>query len=166
MPKSQSRFTDYRYYKARYHFTPKIALKIEVNHDTDTILFAFAVCSREDNFSRKVARELLDKRITDHDRILGGLYDREKTLLDNCIDIVNRVCDTWDKLDQKFYDRKFEHDVRSLRKAFIEIGIQKGIDVFEDAFNQMLDNPSPGDMLSLDLDDYVHLMAPPGDTLQ
>lgn len=149
MSQRDIKFTDYRYHKARYHFCPKVALKIEVNNDTDTILFAFAVCSPKDNFSRKYARVLLDERITDENQILGGQYNRERTLLENCQDITARTVDIFNKSKEPFHDQKFERDVKRLHRAFMEIEIQKGIDLFEDAFGKMLDNPDPDQAMSV-----------------
>ncbi|MBT8448697.1 MAG: hypothetical protein KJO69_03355 [Gammaproteobacteria bacterium] len=77
-----SRFVNYRYFKPHTHYSPKIALKVLVDHDDKTIEFSHAVCNEHDNFSRKFARELLTKRMDNGDTLCGA-YDPKETLIQN-----------------------------------------------------------------------------------
>ena len=142
MSKSQIRFSDYRYYKPRTHYSPKVALKVDVNHDTETIIFAFAICSWEDNFSRQVAREILDERMNSGKCLLGGQFNRDRTLLQNCMDIVNHFVDSWSQVHSKEDEdyaeaRQCYYRVVQLRHAFVEIGINIEMEKFESKFMSM-----------------------------
>lgn len=114
-------FIDYRYYKPKYHYTKKIALKIDVNQDEGLISYSCAICSEEDNFCRATARELTDKRM-DAGEVFTGMFDREKTLVDNIRDITGIIATGNDPAQPA------SRMVKQLHEAFAEVEISKVLD--------------------------------------
>ena len=114
-------FIDYRYYKSKYHFIKKIALKLDVNQNKNLITYSCAICSEEDNFCRETARELTDQRMNGND-VYTGHFDRNKTLVDN-IRAITTVIATGNDPDQAP-----TRLIKQLNEAFAEIEIGKMID--------------------------------------
>lgn len=113
-------FIDYRYYKPKFHYAKKIAIKFEVNQDDALIMFSAAICSEEDNFCRKTAREICDERMQNNDCYVGK-YDREITILENIREITSHTA-------QPNEDNKPSRFIRQLDDAFAEVEISKMID--------------------------------------
>jgi len=115
-------FIDYRYYKPKYHYVKKIALKIDVNQDNNVITFSCAICSDEDNFCRKTAREITDKRMANGE-IYTGRFDREQTLVENVMSITKMIAGR----DESSKDPAIRL-IRQLDEAFAEVEIAKMIE--------------------------------------
>ena len=133
------RFTDYRYFKPKTHYSSKIALKVDVNNDTETVIFSFAVCSADDNFSKEVARNITDERMNSG-CVLGGQYDRDMTLVENCRHIATRYLDAYEQRYPKGSEEYEEH--RTLRNltnnlvnAFYEVEMNQAIERIEHCLN-------------------------------
>ena len=114
-------FIDYRYYKPKYHYSKKIALKMDVNQDEGLITYSCAICSEEDNFCRATARDLTDKRMEAGD-VYTGSFDREKTLVENIIDITGIIATGNDPVQPA------TRMVKQLHDAFAEVEISKMLD--------------------------------------
>lgn len=117
-------FIDYRYYKPKFHYTKKIAIKFEVDQDQSMITFSCAICSDEDNFCRATARELTSKRMDAGD-VFTCNYDRSLTIIDNIKKIAHDMCD----VTNEFYGGG-DHGrmIKQLNAAFEEVDIAKIID--------------------------------------
>ena len=115
-------FTNYRYYKPKTHYSPKIALKIVVNHTNSpkTIKFSYAVCSDNDNFSRKFARNLTDQRMEIGD-VLVGNYDPEISLIENAKNITQSIAENLSVSHLDSDARKKSHNIHLLDSAFLEV---------------------------------------------
>ena len=114
-------FIDYRYYKPKFHYAKKIAIKFECDQEKALITFSCAICSEEDNFCRATARELTDKRMNGGSTYIGT-YDRNITITENIREITMHIA-TGNDLIQK-PDRL----IKQLYDAFTEVEIAKMID--------------------------------------
>lgn len=114
-------FIDYRYYKPKFHYSKKIALKFEVDQGNSMITFSCGICADEDNFSRKVARSITDGRMKQGDVYSGG-YNRELTILENIKQIAIVIVSGDDS------NQEPTRLLKQLVDAFEEIEIAKVID--------------------------------------
>lgn len=114
-------FIDYRYYKPKFHYAKKIALKLDVNQDDSLITYSCAICADDDNFCRKTAREITDKRMEEGVTFTGH-FNRDITLVDN-IKLITR-----DIALGKDADQPPTRLVKQLHEAFGEVEIAKIID--------------------------------------
>jgi len=114
-------FIDYRYYKPKFHYAKKIALKMDVNQDENLIKFSCAICSEEDNFCRKTARDITDRRMGEGDTY-EGYFNREQTLVDNIKQITTLIA------TGNVPDQPPTRMVKQLHEAFGEVEIAKIID--------------------------------------
>ena len=125
-------YIDYRYIKPKASNSPKIALKVKLHKDAKIMAFSFAICSCEDNFSRKIARELTSIRM-DTRQILIGNYDKSKSINDNAIDIIkdviSRSINSDNGLDIK---SKFFREIKRLDSSYKEIEYIKHIETLLD----------------------------------
>ena len=122
-------FTNYRYYKPKTHNSPKIALKIVVDHTNPqkTIKFSYAVCTSADNFSRKFARDLTDQRMENGD-VLVGNYDTNISLIENAKEITQYVAGNLDESHLDADARKKAHNIQLLNSSFIEVFVNQQIE--------------------------------------
>jgi len=113
-------FIDYRYYKPKFYYAKKIAIKFEVDQDNSMITFACAICSEEDNFCRKTARDITDKRMAAGE-VYTSKYDRSLTIIDNVKSITKDFCESGSEIDNG-------RMLNQLNEAFEEVDIAKIID--------------------------------------
>ena len=127
---TENGFIDYRYVKSTYAFAKKVALKLNVNQDDGIITASYAICNERDNFCRKTARDITDKRM-EEGIVITGKYDREMSLVDNVKMIVNNIVEGTDP------DQKPTQLIKQLSEAFEEIFIFKQLDVNFPEFTQV-----------------------------
>jgi len=93
-----------------------------VNQDNGVITFSCAICSDEDNFCRKTARDITDKRMANGE-IYTGKFDRERTLVDNVKSITQMIAERDESSSEPAVRL-----IRQLNEAFAEVEIAKMIE--------------------------------------
>lgn len=61
-----------------------VTLYLEVNQETSSFLFSFAVASTGENFNKKIAKDISVGRFN-KGQTVSGIYNRNISLVDNCI---------------------------------------------------------------------------------
>jgi hypothetical protein len=129
-------FTEYRYYKPMSHYAPKIAFKFDVTYadtkdEVSSVKFSYAICSEQDNFSRKVARDILDKRMIDGQILVGEFKGKGKTLVSTAMGIVDDLIENFES------DSGFNNIIKSNKKSLIKFNNIKMIRTSYDWINRL-----------------------------
>lgn len=83
-------FRTYRHVRNKTNNNCGITFCFDIDHFTQTMRFAFAVCSSKDNFCRSVGRNYAEDRLDRGFAIQAG-YDKDISLVQNAINACKNV---------------------------------------------------------------------------
>jgi hypothetical protein len=129
---TENGFIEYRHLHCKHLCPdfPAVTFKFDVNQDEEIIKFSFSVCSSKDNFSRRVGREIADKRMEDG-AVVSSSYDRKSSLTENAMDIMNSIINRYeegtdglrDEIDADPVHKKFYQDMVRARDALYDVRV-------------------------------------------